>query len=77
MPHRFRQNKTPAGHRIAPYAGSVPGIAYHHTLAQYQASHSTIRWLSAGHRSSCRASHSTVSTRHRIAPYAGSVPDIA
>eukprot|EP00961_Rhodomonas_salina_P305219 3941906-Rhodomonas_salina.4 len=30
-------------HRIAPYASAVPHIAYHHTLAQYRTSHSTIR----------------------------------
>eukprot|EP00961_Rhodomonas_salina_P139913 1882859-Rhodomonas_salina.1 len=37
------------GHRIAPYASSVPHITLNHTLAQYRTSHSTIRALSTAY----------------------------
>eukprot|EP00961_Rhodomonas_salina_P052472 704181-Rhodomonas_salina.3 len=48
-------------HCTAPYAASVPHIAYLNTLSQYHTSHSTMRYLSIA---------------HRIAPCAISVPHI-
>eukprot|EP00961_Rhodomonas_salina_P019055 256682-Rhodomonas_salina.2 len=55
-------------HRVAPYAMSVPHIAWHHTLSQYPTSRSTIRCVSTAHTYYGAQHHMVLHIGHRIAP---------